>query len=1235
MNHNIAYVAQESTKHNMSSALTYFVALSSPTGKQGKPLKKSIVSMVCTESDNLTIELLKSSEFFSRMVVMHYTKICVIYVSNKFHSLINPYVIDKRLVQGADRIRIKFMIIPILYSTFFNPSSGINKKFLYDNMKAGAKDFDGDFIYIFEGDEESNWTTITAAFAGVGVDIIGGSNPKRHLLSPNHHRLSQFLYCLYGKRATTIISESFHRKEGIEKLLDWQTKDAENQIKEYRDSFEKKSGKDEGTVTLWDHDDSKTNRINFKNPELNELIESNNIKSKSKLVSVLFDYYGKAEGGEENGNDLNSEIPDILFSSFSHSEPSGSNNYQNQILDKKANVAERCSKRKIHTSAIKMNGSINRKEVPDLIESPQPVSTIDSISSDKLTGASNPLVTLKNISSSNKKNSITSCYLNIIDKIISEIDNEDETKRHEVQRRFENYWIELIEEKLKDEQFLINRHQNKLFYVIKQARDTLNIMSEQNYLKKKFPKLHLNLNEIDYLILTFSLCVTLYSRLSYNSLVLRVGEEIIYLIYKKEILNKNKKFTSSPENTGFLLSEDVESTSFTGPSYNDYKNSLEIENVDIIKIGDFFISIFQQFPHDIFNRKILDNSFYTHEPYTLEINKEYLEDLKSNLIINPNTLPMLCLPNKWSESEYGGYLINKDRGVDIITSIDKVKHKVENKDSIYRAVNFLNSIKFCVNTDLLNYLLSPEGAYILDNVRADDELQRQLTLKIATFYRDNYFYLNTHADWRGRIYTQSFYISYQGGDLSSALVNFFEGEPITSNGKLYLYIYGANSHDENKISKASFTDRLKWVKQNYEKIINLDRNLILSAENPFIFTTFCLNMKKLHQNPSAIIKTPVFLDATCSGIQHLAALIKNLELGSQTNLLPSTIDDIPEDLYSSLLEPINKAIRDYGQNSMEFEILKYVKLTRKEIKRTIMTKVYNVTIYGISNQLKETFKSIFNNETVGKGGGADVNGIEREFENKSLKEVEKALQISLAKKTKTVNYKYICKGIDGKSVTLLNKDIYKMAEIINEQIFIVYPALSEIYNYFIDIAKLTIKLGISLTWLTPSGLKITQFYPKQRTKIVSVSIFGKPKKLVFKENDNKLDGRSQTQAIIPNIIHSLDASHLINIINTASNNKLTPVVTIHDCFGTLPNKMSELDILVKKEFILLYSDSKFLKSFHQRFIQNINDNNFEIKTENKETYVYLDNLTKIKIPSIPKLGKLDIKKIINSRYMIS
>lgn len=166
------------------------------------------------------------------------------------------------------------------------------------------------------------------------------------------------------------------------------------------------------------------------------------------------------------------------------------------------------------------------------------------------------------------------------------------------------------------------------------------------------------------------------------------------------------------------------------------------------------------------------NSYFTQEPFLLEINQDYLDDIKKNLIINPNTLPMLCHPVKWSDSDFGGYLFNKNREKDIITGSKEFAHTVENKESIYHAVNYLNSIKFGVNTNLLNYLLSPEGSYILEMIKPNDALQRTITIKVAELYKDGYFYLNAHADWRGRLYTQSFYISYQAGDLSASRRSF-------------------------------------------------------------------------------------------------------------------------------------------------------------------------------------------------------------------------------------------------------------------------------------------------------------------------------------------------------------------------------------------------------------------------------------------------------------------------------
>lgn len=155
--------------------------------------------------------------------------------------------------------------------------------------------------------------------------------------------------------------------------------------------------------------------------------------------------------------------------------------------------------------------------------------------------------------------------------------------------------------------------------------------------------------------------------------------------------------------------------------------------------------------------------------------------------------------------------------------------------------------------------------------------------------------------------------------------------------------------------------------------------------------------------------------------------------------------------------------------------------------------------------------------------------------------------------------------------------------------------------------------------------------------MVSISLFGKTKKMVVREADNliNLDNAKQTQAIIPNIIHSLDASHLMKIIKKANKDNFKPIISIHDCFGTLPSLMKQLEQRVKMEFINLYSQSQFLNNFHQRFIQNIKDNNFNFKNKEGKSFVEMENGNLLEIPKIPQTGDLNLNNIMKSKYMIS
>jgi DNA-directed RNA polymerase len=83
------------------------------------------------------------------------------------------------------------------------------------------------------------------------------------------------------------------------------------------------------------------------------------------------------------------------------------------------------------------------------------------------------------------------------------------------------------------------------------------------------------------------------------------------------------------------------------------------------------------------------------------------------------------------------------------------------------------------------------------------------------------------------------------------------------------------------------------------------------------------------------------------------------ELAKKVNLTPQTNSDNVQDIYSEILVDINKAINNYGILNPDFSSLAYVKLTRDILKVSIMTKVYNITTYGIAAQLENKLQTIY------------------------------------------------------------------------------------------------------------------------------------------------------------------------------------------------------------------------------------------------------------------------------------
>jgi hypothetical protein len=121
-------------------------------------------------------------------------------------------------------------------------------------------------------------------------------------------------------------------------------------------------------------------------------------------------------------------------------------------------------------------------------------------------------------------------------------------------------------------------------------------MSENKYLIKKLPEIGNELNKIEYIILTYSICVTLYQRLGYTTLAGKVGVDLLYLVYKKAVLNnkKNTASVTSQLDKCLLITSDV--------NLAEFKKLLNIDEVYPLILEDFFISILKTYPNAIFKR---------------------------------------------------------------------------------------------------------------------------------------------------------------------------------------------------------------------------------------------------------------------------------------------------------------------------------------------------------------------------------------------------------------------------------------------------------------------------------------------------------------------------------------------------------------------------------------------------------------------------------------------------------
>jgi DNA-directed RNA polymerase len=181
---------------------------------------------------------------------------------------------------------------------------------------------------------------------------------------------------------------------------------------------------------------------------------------------------------------------------------------------------------------------------------------------------------------------------------------------------------------------------------------------------------------------------------------------------------------------------------------------------------------------------------------------------------------------------------------------------------------------------------------------------------------------------------------------------------------------------------------------------------------------------------------------------------------------------------NSGLEKLNSLYDSYKR-------LSHMEIHRKVIKKPAMTKVYNVTHFSMAQYIKEEFDYMEDN-----------------LNNENW---------------------YVYK--QNPNLKLKGKDIYLLTKGIDYVIYSNFDKYNKLSVYLKEIANLCVKLQIPILWILPTGLKVIQSYVT--TKEIKVKPFKyRSNTFILREATNIYNKRKQVRALMPNLVHSLDAASL-------------------------------------------------------------------------------------------------------------
>jgi len=677
------------------------------------------------------------------------------------------------------------------------------------------------------------------------------------------------------------------------------------------------------------------------------------------------------------------------------------------------------------------------------------------------------------------------------------------------------------------------------------------------------------------------------------------------------------------------------------------KYKLKRDSAVAAKIGAFILYSFEEM---CILQVILGAGIKGHAQYIVQVlNDEAICILWES--VGPHTIEKLP-----SETPYSPWITSRhEAGIFLVKTGNKgVNDQLspETHPLIFKCVNKAQAVSWKINEDIYNihlWALRNKTEAFSDiweqhnaEARATKLREAKAIGDIAKRFLGKPFYHLYYFDFRGRKYPATAYLHEQGSDLARGLLLRNDKEKIGKRGFRWLCISIASTwagdsgrDDGAKTDKIPLNARYLWTLDNEEILLSYAENPKVNqgwmrADKPWQFLAACFEMMKLRVWQMEVYEKhkelydefdyeshlECYIDGSNNGSQHLAALTRDEVTAPHVNLVPL---DMPGDLYKyvadhvwthlqelvecmskdeiedcerlidNLIE-IKKQINEAEQKSDLRKILvdkiqkfkydnkqliimaapvfwlriKDSKHKRKIVKRNTMTIPYGGTAYGLGQQIIDDSKKhgiellMHLEHTWGAFLGREVYSDCR----RSLKRPMQLLEVFEAA---------------GKRAEAAGKFLSWTVPVTN------FPVIQ---NYTEGkVKKVWVQYG------PPMGDKLSTGY-YENTLQLSIS---------FLEDPIPSKGK-QSQGASPNAIHSLDAAHLVLIVNKAN----FGVTTVHDSFGCLLCHMDDLYRITRETFVELYKHdplSSIMKDIGGN-VSNINFGNLDLNLVLESEYCF-------------------------------